>query len=270
MDDKCCSNMPPREEDMRIDEIERNLVDDMLRSALRPEAVVEEVAVGPKFIGVIAGGRMGISSLLGARRAAGNQNIEKEATGQKASRIADYLLSPSPFDACLGMAALNAANAPDPAAITGDDAPADALIAELGRDRIVGIVGDFPFTDSLRKKVGTLHLFELREVPGAVPMERWEEALARCDVLAVTGTALLTRQMGFFLSRAERATTVVLGPTTPLSNALFRFGADYLCGSVFADPSRVMQGIRSGLSFRSIKKNGGVRFVTWRKDNGCL
>jgi uncharacterized protein (DUF4213/DUF364 family) len=159
-------------------------------------------------------------------------------------------------------------NAPDPSAPTEDDRPADALIAELGRNRIVGLVGEFPFTDSLREKVGTLHLFELRDIPGALPRDQWEKTLPDLDVLAVTGTALLTRQMGYFLSRANRAVSVVLGPTTPLSPALFKFGADYLCGSVVTDPRLVAEGIRSGLPFRAIKKRGGVRFVTWKKSEG--
>jgi hypothetical protein len=192
--------------------------------------------------------------------------MTEKVIGRTAAQVAKYLLRPSPFAVCLGMAALNAANAPDPAAVTGDDAPAEALIAELGRNKTVGLVGQFPFVDALREKVGALHLFELRDLPGAVPKDKWEVVLSGLDVLAVTGTAVLTRQMGYFLTHAGQAVSVVLGPTTPLSQALFRFGADYLCGSVVTDPGRVLEGIRVGLPFRVIKKNGGIKFVRLTKD----
>jgi uncharacterized protein (DUF4213/DUF364 family) len=128
-------------------------------------------------------------------------------------------------------------------------------------------VGEFPFTGTLRSQVGELHLFELRDVEGAVPRNRWDEILPQLDVLALTGTALLTRQMSYFLGMAARAVSIVLGPTTPLSRALFRFGADYLCGSIVIDPSPVLEGIRSGLSFRAIKKKGGISFCTLARDD---
>lgn len=262
-----CVAHAPRYEDIPLSGIEKDLMTAMAGSLTRPDAVVEDVIVGPRFIAVVAGGRMGLSSLLGALPRDTESGMAAQAVGSAAAQVAEYILSPSPFAVCLGMAALNAANAPDRLALTDDDRPADALIAELGQGRTVGVVGDFPFTASLRERVGTLHLFELREVPDAVPKHSWDETLAGLDVLAVTGTALLTRQMGYFLSQAGQAVSIVLGPTTPLSPALFRFGADYLCGSVVTDLAMVGEGIRTGLSFRAIKKSGGIRFVTWnRKD----
>ena len=240
----------------------------ILQSLIRPDAVVEQVVAGPKFIAVIAGGRMGLSSLLGARPAENESDLTEKVIGETAAQVAEYLMHPSPFAICLGLAALNAANTLDPATIIESDAPAEALIAELGRGATVGLVGQFPFVEALRQKVGALHLFELRNVLGAVPRDMWETVLSRLDVLAVTGTALLTRQMAYYLTHGRQATTVVLGPTTPISQALFQFGADYLCGSVVTDHQRVLEGIRAGLPFKAVKKNGGVRFVRWTRENG--
>jgi len=67
-------------------------------------------------------------------------------------------------------------------------------------------VGEFPFAQSLKNRVGTFHLFELQDVPDAVPHDQWESVLAGLDVFALTGTALLTRKMASFLSRAPQAT----------------------------------------------------------------
>jgi uncharacterized protein (DUF4213/DUF364 family) len=257
----------PRVEDLTLEGIEEDLVHAMLDAMERPDALVEQVVVGPKFIAVVAGGRMGMASLLGACMRPHEAGTMEGLIGQEACQVAENLKSLSPFAVCLGTAALNAANAPDPVCLPETDAPAEALIAELGRDRVVGLVGEFPFVSALKEQVGELHLFELGDVPGAVPRDAWDEALSGLDVLAVTGTAVLTRQMAYFLSRASRATAVVLGPTTPLSRALFRFGADHLCGSVFTEMNQVLEGVRSGISFRAMKKKGGIRSVRWDREN---
>ncbi len=261
-----CAPRAPRVEDIPLSGVEEELVDRMLETMMRPDAVVEQVVAGPKFVAVVAGGRMGMASLLGARTAGHEEGIMESLIGSAAGQVAGYLKRPSPFAVCIGAAALNAANAPDPADLEGNDSPAEDLIAELGQGRAVGLVGEFPFVKALREKVGELHLFELADVPGAVPRDRWDEVLSRIDVLAVTGTAVLTRQMGYFLGSAEQAVSVVLGPTTPLSRALFQFGADHLCGSVFADPRLVLDGVRSGLSFRAMKKRGGIRSVRFDRE----
>ncbi len=55
----------PRVEDLTLEGIEEDLVHAMLDAMERPDALVEQVVVGPKFIAVVAGGRMGMASLLG-------------------------------------------------------------------------------------------------------------------------------------------------------------------------------------------------------------
>lgn len=268
MNNEPCAGYAARMSEMPLDENERRLLNSMIQSLPRPDAPVEQVVAGDKFIAVVAGGRTGISSLLGARPDAHEASMTDKVVGMSAVRVAEYLLRPSPFAVCLGMAALNAASTPDPSSETAA-APAEQLIAELGRNKTVGLVGQFPFVEALREKVGALHLFELREAPGAVPREHWEEVLPRLDVLALTATALLTRQMAFYLSRAANAVSVVLGPTTPMSPALFGFGVDYLCGSMVTDPRPVLEGIRAGLPFRAIKKRGGISFFTLSRLKGA-
>jgi hypothetical protein len=242
---------------------EKKLVHSMLSSIIRPDAVVEAIVVGAKFIAVKADGRMGLSSLLGAGPRDLETDMEKTMMGRTVKELADLIKSPSPFSISLGFAALNAGNTPDPETVEPSNFPADDLIARLGKDKITGLVGEFPFVESLKDRVGSFHLFELRDVPGAVPRDEWENVLAELDVFAVTGTGLLTRSMAWFLSRAPQAKIVILGPTTPYSPALFSYGADYLCGSVVTDMEKVAPGIRAGLPFSQVKRKGGIIFTQW-------
>ena len=243
------------------DDAERRLVAGLLRSLQRPDAVVEHVVVGPMFVAVTAGGSTGLASLLGTRARAAESELGASLVGRPAAEAAALLTSDSRFSVGVGLAALNAANAPTAHAIAAADAPAEALIAKLGRGKTVGLVGEFPFAESLREQVGDLKLFELRDVPGAVARECWDAVLADLDVLAVTGTALLTRKLGFFLAQAARAVAVVLGPSTPLSPSLFDCGADYLCGSLVTDPDQVIAGVTDGLPFHTMRRQGGIRLV---------
>ena len=244
---------------------EKGLVDTILSSIIRPNAVVEQIVFGAKFIAVTSDGQMGVSALLGATPQEHEMDLEHQMVGKPVKEVAGLIRKPFPFSIALGFATLNAGNTPDLKHVEPTNFPADDLIAKLGKDKITGLVGEFPFVDSLRKRVGTFHLFELKSVPGAVPRDQWERVLAELDVFALTGTALLTRSMAWFLSRAPQAKIVILGPTTPFSSALFSHGADYLCGSVVTDTKKVAQGVRSGLPFKKIKRNGGIIFTQWEK-----
>jgi uncharacterized protein (DUF4213/DUF364 family) len=264
MTDHHCTHQTALIDSRPLDGKEAELVRKMLQFMPRPEAKIEQVVAGSKFIAVVAGGRMALSSLLGAQPTQHESGLTETLIGKTAAQAAGLLSANSPFSICLGMAALNAASTPDPASVVESGESAETLISQLGRDATVGLVGDFPFVGRLRQKVGSLHLFELRDTPGAVPADQWASVLPHLDVLAITATTLLTRNMAYFLTLARQAAIVVLGPTTPRSCALFEFGADYLCGSVIVDHHRVLEGIRAGWPFKAIKKKGGIKFTCWR------
>lgn len=265
MSKQSCTQILTDRPDQPLEGEEKKLADRILSSITRPDAVVEEIIAGPKFIAVKAGGRMGLSALLGASPRDQEKDLEHQMVGKKVKEMAALIRKPSPFSISLGFAALNAANVPDIHHVDASNFPADDLIARLGKNKITGLVGEFPFVESLKNRVGTFHLFELRPVPNAVPRDQWERVLAELDVFAVTGTALLTRSMAWFLSRAPQAKIVILGPTTPFCPVLFEYGADYLCSSVVTDMVTVSQGIRAGLPFKKVKQNGGIIFTQWEQ-----
>lgn len=244
---------------------EKKLVNDMIAFMNRPGDIVEKVTAGLNFIGITAGGRMGLSSLLGAVPVKTELEVLDTLAGQSLARVAEYTGHLSPFLSALGFAAINAANTPDPDKVPPMDHPAEKLITRLGRGKTVGLVGEFPFVADIRQQVGTLHLFELRDVDGKVPRQDWERVLAGLDVLALTATTLLTRQMAWYLSHAAQARIIVIGPTTPAAPVLFDHGADFLCGSVVVEPETVTAGILEGLHFRELKQRGGIVFFQMEK-----
>jgi uncharacterized protein (DUF4213/DUF364 family) len=249
--------------------IERQLVDDLLRTMDRPSAVIADIAVGSNFIGVRAEDNgsvcTGLASALGAVPTVKERMMVDEMIGKPLHAAAQWLKAPGPFSISIGAAALNAGINPPQ---NQPDIEASRIMAEKGKHDETVLVGEFPFTDWLRRQVKTLYLFELQKVAGRTPPDQWDEILGRCKVLGLTGTTLITRAMATYLQKAPHAYTIVIGPTTPLSPVLFSHGADVLAGCQLVKPDAVFAGIREGMSFRELKKLG-IQFIAWSKDSAA-
>jgi len=242
---------------------ELRLINELIESMQHPAAVISEVAVGSHFIGVRADDKgfecVGMASTLGAAATAEERRLLDGLPGTSLTRAAALLKSDGAFAISLGAAALNAGLVPPPGL---PDLEASRIMAEKGKNGETVLVGAFPFTEWLREQVKSLHLFELRDVPGRTSPALWDEILSRCQVLGLTGTTLITRAMAAYLEKAPRAYTIIIGPTTPLSPVLFSRGADVLAGCRVVSSEPVFQAIRQGMSFRDFKKLG-VRFLAW-------
>lgn len=244
---------------------ERRLIDDLIQAMDRPRAVISEMAVGAHFIGIKARDETvlcaGLASTLGSRPTAEEELTVYDLQGRTLAEAARLLYEGSGFTISLGAAALNAGIIPPQ---NQPDLEASVMMAEKGKAGETVLVGDFPFTEKLRREVNTLHLFELREVPGRTSPARWDDILKRCRVLGLTGTTLITRAMATYLEKAPQAHTIIIGPTTPLSPVLFSYGADVLAGCRIISPEPVFEGIRKGMSFRHFKKLG-VQLIAWSR-----
>lgn len=256
----CCSN-ETREWIEPVPEIlvrEAEIIKDLVSSIDFPAAGIDRIVVGPKAVAVLSEGRVGVSARLGARAEDKEAGLSESLLNGTVVQAAELLHASTPFSRCVGLAACNAGLKTE---AQSSDQRAEDLIAELGRGKRVSLVGYFPFTEKLRQQVGTLNLFELCKAPGAVPREEWDDVLADTDILAVTGTSILTRHLAYFLDRTPHAFRIVLGPSTPLSTALFAHGAHVLAGSVIVDAECVLDCVERGYSFKRIKAEGGLNFV---------
>ena len=233
---------------------EASLVGQLISGISRPGESVERVAVGRRFVGVMAGGRLGVSSTLGATPTDDDMNITADLVGRPLKDAASLTTgSKTGFGTSIGLAALNAGldfPSIDTSMNAGD------LLEELSRNRKTVIVGDFPFVDAVKKAALSLHLLELRPAPGATPKEQWDSVLRDCEVAAITSTALVSRSLAYFLRMTPHAVRILIGPSTPLTPLLFDMGVDILAGSRYVGPDAVMAAIERDASFREIKRAG--------------
>jgi uncharacterized protein (DUF4213/DUF364 family) len=171
--------------------------------------------------------------------------------------LVSMLNGPSPMEAAVGLAAVNALLGVPDGPVTASKAV--DLLLDRCRDRRVALIGRFPFAEALRPSCRELWVFERdgrgaetdhgeKEMPGLIPA---------ADIVAITATTLLNGSLDDVLRHvAPDAWTMMLGPSTPMSPVLFELGFDVLCGTVIDDAGAVISAVSQGAVTKQI---AGVR-----------
>lgn len=179
-----------------------------------------------------------------------------------AKELAQYLREDDPLKSSLGMAALNSL-LPDPSPEDVIDVNAGDLILDLGKEKRVAVIGHFPFVERMKGKFKELIVFEKKPQSGDLDADLIPERLPSADIVAVTATTFSNGTLaGILANSAESAVKLIIGPSTPVTPALFELGFDYVAGIVVNDKETVWQGIEDGRSFKQIK---GVRHVILKR-----
>jgi uncharacterized protein (DUF4213/DUF364 family) len=127
------------------------------------------------------------------------------------------------------------------------------MLARHGANRVVALVGHFPFIPRLRPQVGALFVLERNPYEGDVPETAAPEILPRADVVAITGLTLINHTLEDLLKLCPaHAFVLVLGSSTPLSPILFEHGIHSLCGSVVTAVEPVLKAVQQGANFRQV------------------
>jgi len=240
---------------------------DTLLNSLQADAPVRQVLVGSFWTAVVldtAPVRCGLSSTLrGETHEAGPPVREAGHLLEHSGReLAELLRSPSILEASIGMAAFNALLEVDEKACTQVNAA--EVILERGTGQRVAIVGHFPFVERVQQAAAACWVLELRPRPGDLPADRADEILPQADVVALTGTSLINHSFdGLIRLCRPDAFVLLLGGTAPLCPLLFETGIDAVSGTRVIDPSRVVRSVSQGATFRQIKREGGLRLLTW-------
>jgi len=245
-----------------------SLIDDLLVGL--PDGEVLDVRIGIHWTAVVVmvngQRRCGLSSTLTQpHEHHGTPDVPTAGslTALAGRELAEWIRSDQPTLASIGVAALNALlpSSPD----MWFERNAEEVIAQLGVGRQVALVGSFPFAARLRERVGTLVVLDGRPGPGEYPPDAAPELLPGADVVAITGMTLINHTIDDLLAlRKDDATVLVLGPSTPLSPAMFGHGVDVLSGAVVTDIDRVLCTVSQGATFRQVRR-AGVRLVTMKR-----
>jgi len=246
------------------------IIDDILNS-LKSNSDVEEVMRGLHWTAVVSR-QCGLASAM-PQEACTHTEEASEADGSftdmTAFELAQYIYSSDASKASLGLAAVNSLielNTEKCSDINGID-----LFYERGRDKNISVIGHFPYLDKLASVAKNFWIIEKHPLPGDFPEDSIREFLPQSDIVIISSTTLINHTIESILSFCKgNSLKMLLGPSTPMSDALFDHGIDILSGSIVIDKCTVLKYISEGANFIRLKKTGSVRFVTMIKDRKKL
>jgi uncharacterized protein (DUF4213/DUF364 family) len=235
------------------------IIDRLIADLPQEPIAVREVVVGIRWTAVTSRG-CGLAASLAftgnahpnAIPGAGRLHLKSV---QELSR---GLLTENPLEASIGLAAYCSTLSPKQSSMI--ELNAFDLLASLGADKKVVMVGHFPQAEWLAARVGRLSILEKNPRPGDYPAEAAPDLIPTADVVAITGMTLLNHTADGLLELCPpSARVVMLGPSTPLTPVLFDLGVDFISGTAVTDEREVLLTLMQG---GSAAQSRGTRKLT--------
>ena len=178
--------------------------------------------------------------------------------GRPLHELATWLRSWDPYEATVGMAAVNAlwnlgSDLAASALPLRPAGPANLAVFEHFRAQVAGqrvvVVGRYPGLEGL--DLGwDLSVLERSPGAGDHPDPAAEYLLPEADWVFLTATSIVNKTFPRLAELARNARLVLMGPTVPWVEALADWGVDYLAGVRVRDP----EGLRA-----TVAEGGGTR-----------
>jgi len=226
------------------------LIEELLQAVSQRDDIVRRVCIGlhwtaveSRFVGI-------------AHTYKTNRKVEVadagDLVGRKAVDLAARLRSWEPLDASLGLAALNSMI--EPSGVPGN---VFDEIQRLAEATTVTVIGRFPANERVAAVAREAYFLEMEPESGELPSAAAEEVIPKSDVTVITATALINKTLQRLLELGRNGTAIVLGPSTPMNDVLFRYGAAMLAGTRVIDPEALFSSLMQGV--KSFNKLGGVQ-----------
>ena len=228
-----------------------NLIEDILNSI--EEEPAADIRVGLKYTAVQIRDRVGLAYTF-PEFGSPPKNVGNLVGTNTLSLANSFNIT----EASIGTASINALLEPRNYEVMN---VSDHILAIAQSYDKIGIVGRFPFIDSLGKDV---FVFERRPMHGTLPDTAAETLLPKCDLVIISGSAFVNRTLQRLLE-ISNGYTFVIGPTTPLTPLLFEYGADVIAGAIVHDAEKALEIVSQGGGTRSLKSV--VKFVCMGADS---
>lgn len=173
--------------------------------------------------------------------------------GKTLKELSTWVKSWDAHQACVGLAAINAAINPsaDTAGVVlgpGNLAVFEHFLPQLAGKNVV-VIGRYPQIERYAEHLD-LHIIERQPTGTDYPDAACEFLLPRADWVFLTASSLINKTFPRLAELAQHATTVLMGPTTPWLPALAQFGIDYLAGVDIVQPTALWQTAAEGGGMR--------------------
>lgn len=153
-------------------------------------------------------------------------------------------------EASLGLAAANAFyNTTERIAALGAGVSMDVFYTD-GIDlkgKTVALIGHMHGPKELREQAKAVYVLERAPQEGDYPDSACDWLLPRCDLVIITGSALINKTLPHLLELCENALTILTGPSVPLCPGLLDCGIDRIAGMAVADRGAMRDRVEKGL-----------------------
>jgi len=193
-----------------------------------------------------------------ARGTAGCRSLPNPGTysGQSLEKLASLWFSENVFEHAIAVAAVNAHwNRFDL-----PDYPGNGLDLIENRGEKTVVIGRFP---GLAERKPGIAVVEREPRPGEYPESAITTLLPQAEFVAVTASTIVNGSLPGILSLCQQAFVLMIGPSTPLSPAMFDLGVDALSGFVAVDVEKVADAVSEGAAVAALRPHG--RYTTLRR-----
>lgn len=225
---------------------------DLLIDRADKQQTIEELVIGLTWTLCRADGiGLAMSPGIATRTLPWSGNIR----GMSLHQAGVWLKSWDPYQATVGMAALNASiNFENELAQLATPLGSGNLsvfqhFASMISGKKVVVVGRYPGLETL--KLGCdFTVLELDPGPNDLPAQACEYLLPQADWVFLSATSLVNKTFPRLAQLSKNANVVLMGPTVPWLAELTNFGIDYIAGVTVQDESKLLTVVKEG---------GGVR-----------
>jgi uncharacterized protein (DUF4213/DUF364 family) len=153
-------------------------------------------------------------------------------------------------EAGVGLAAINAwYNAPERARALGLNIPLTAHVEDRSADpfvslqreiagKTVTVIGHFPYIDQLFAPVCNMSVIEkFYPKDGDYPEQAAEYLLPQSDYVFISSYTFVEKTVPHYLRLSQNAYVTLVGPATPVTPILHKYGAAGIAGFVVKDPA---------------------------------
>jgi uncharacterized protein (DUF4213/DUF364 family) len=230
------------------------LIDDLLESVRAADCPVKRVCIGLHWT-VVESRYTGIAHTYKS-----GHRVELESSGNlsggSAYQMAQRLARWEPLEASLGLAALNSLIEP-----AGRPGNIFTDIFGMVKGKTVTVIGRFPLNKDIAQASSKSFFLEIDPIKGELPASACEEVIPESDIVVISATSLINKTMPRLLELCvdAKAKTLIVGPSTPMSNVLLQHGAHSLGGVRVTDADALISSVMQGIG--NSRKLAGIEMI---------
>ncbi len=171
--------------------------------------------------------------------------------GKSLKDVANLVKSWNLRESSLGLAAINsyyntADNIQNLGAAIKDEDAFD-VYRNIIQGKKVSVIGHFPFLERQLKDICELYILEKKPSKGDYPDSACEFLLPQSDYVFVTSSTFANKTFPRLLELSKNGKLIMVGPSTPLTPKLFKYGIEDLSGFIVNDRKKIKEALNDDI-----------------------